>query len=90
MEESTFRLIIKAGVTSTVRLGRKATVTADQEQKVAEHVLRLVKWEMPQHLQSFAAIAYYFAEKHNFSAADIYNVVEMGIFTVQKPGRILG
>jgi len=32
-----------AGTTSTARLGRKAACTADQEQELADHVLRLAK-----------------------------------------------
>jgi hypothetical protein len=34
---------LQSGITSTARLGRKPTFTADREQELAEHVLRFAK-----------------------------------------------
>jgi hypothetical protein len=60
------------------------------KQHLAEHVLRLSKLILditPIELRRFE---YYFAEKLKFSETNTYNADEMGISTVQTPGRILG
>jgi len=41
--ESTVRFYMRASVRSSAGLDRKATVTADHEHELAEHVFRLVK-----------------------------------------------
>jgi hypothetical protein len=64
---------------STVRLRMKA-----------EHVLRLTKLFSDIIVMKVRRLAYYFSEKYNFPRANIFNREEMGMYTVQKQGRILG
>jgi len=79
-----------AGTTSTARLGRKAACTADQEQELADHVLRLAKLFFGVKLTELRHLEYYFAEKYNFPEVYIYCVDETSMSTVQKSLRILG
>jgi hypothetical protein len=41
--ESTFRLPMKAGITSTAGLGRKAAFAADRKQELAKHILGIAE-----------------------------------------------
>jgi hypothetical protein len=57
---------MKAGITSTAGLGRKATFTADQGQELAENVLRLAELLSDITPRELRRLACYSAEKLNF------------------------
>jgi hypothetical protein len=73
---------MKAGTSSTAVLCYQATFTPDQDQELAEKVLRLVNCFL------FGLTRAYFSEKYNFPEADIYNVDETDMSTIQNPRRI--
>jgi hypothetical protein len=57
--ESAFRLLTIFGTISPVRFGRKATLTADQKQELAELILRLAKLFFDITPREFGRLAYY-------------------------------